>query len=243
MAETLVRGFYISQKGKNSVDYFLQICVILKTHINSSIHSRLSWTDVSGKGFSLEYPAISLHAVSRDLSSFPHECLYVMVDYNLDSEITTDRIEDEDSDNNEEQSPITEIRFIPEDKSCLDNMFDAMAKCQALHPDEEDSDVEDEHNYEDADEEEEEEEIVEGEGDGEWYTGPEGAEDLTEEGRATLQRLENLLLLGQQHQSASDTMETGDHSEPTTQASSAATNGVEAMEMDTGQFDDAEPDH
>ncbi|KAG3263004.1 CLNS1A-like [Ictidomys tridecemlineatus] len=35
--------------------------------------------DGSGLGFSLEYPTISLHAVSRDLNAYPREHLYVMV--------------------------------------------------------------------------------------------------------------------------------------------------------------------
>uniref|UniRef100_A0A8C9UM95 Methylosome subunit pICln n=1 Tax=Spermophilus dauricus TaxID=99837 RepID=A0A8C9UM95_SPEDA len=41
--------------------------------------SRLSWLDGSGLGFSLEYPTISLYAVSRDLNAYPREHLYVMV--------------------------------------------------------------------------------------------------------------------------------------------------------------------
>ncbi|NXL64487.1 ICLN protein, partial [Chordeiles acutipennis] len=41
--------------------------------------SRLSWLENSGVGFSLDYPSISLHAVSRDLSAYPWEHLYVMV--------------------------------------------------------------------------------------------------------------------------------------------------------------------
>jgi len=41
--------------------------------------SRLSWLEKSGVGFSLDYPTISLHAVSRDLSAYPCEHLYVMV--------------------------------------------------------------------------------------------------------------------------------------------------------------------
>ena len=32
--------------------------------------SRLSWLGGSGLGFSLEYPTISLHAVSRDLNAY-----------------------------------------------------------------------------------------------------------------------------------------------------------------------------
>nr|XP_039322582.1 methylosome subunit pICln-like isoform X4 [Saimiri boliviensis boliviensis] len=41
--------------------------------------SRLSWLDGSGLGFSLEYPTISLHALSRDRSDYLGEHLYVMV--------------------------------------------------------------------------------------------------------------------------------------------------------------------
>jgi len=51
--------------------------------------SSLSWlaesereedTSSHGQGFSLEYPNISLHAISKDLTTFPRECLYLMVD-------------------------------------------------------------------------------------------------------------------------------------------------------------------
>ncbi|XP_072900356.1 methylosome subunit pICln isoform X4 [Hemitrygon akajei] len=45
--------------------------------------SRLSWFDGSGLGFSLEYPSISLHAVSRDVTVYPQEHLYVMVNAKL----------------------------------------------------------------------------------------------------------------------------------------------------------------
>jgi len=47
--------------------------------------SRLSWllqdpAADPGQGFELQYPCISLHAVSRDLTSFPFQCLYLMLD-------------------------------------------------------------------------------------------------------------------------------------------------------------------
>nr|KAF6324289.1 chloride nucleotide-sensitive channel 1A [Myotis myotis] len=48
--------------------------------------SRLSWLDGSGLGFSLEYPTISLHAVSRDLNAYPREHLYVMVNAKFEVE-------------------------------------------------------------------------------------------------------------------------------------------------------------
>lgn len=41
--------------------------------------SRVSWVDGSGVGFSLDYPSISLHAISRDLSAYPAEHLYMQV--------------------------------------------------------------------------------------------------------------------------------------------------------------------
>ncbi|KAI1288454.1 Methylosome subunit pICln [Halotydeus destructor] len=47
--------------------------------------SRLYWlAGDSGQGFSLEYPSISLHAVSRDRTSFEHECLYLMLDSTIE---------------------------------------------------------------------------------------------------------------------------------------------------------------
>uniref|UniRef100_A0A8C2WZ62 Methylosome subunit pICln n=1 Tax=Cyclopterus lumpus TaxID=8103 RepID=A0A8C2WZ62_CYCLU len=45
--------------------------------------TRLSWFDGSGMGFSLEYPTIGLHAISRDVSAYPQEHLYVMVNGKL----------------------------------------------------------------------------------------------------------------------------------------------------------------
>jgi len=52
--------------------------------------SRVSWVSAtSGQGFSLEYPHISLHAVSKDPSAFPQECLYLMLDSRLDEPSNT----------------------------------------------------------------------------------------------------------------------------------------------------------
>jgi len=97
--------------------------------------SRVSWVSASsGEGFSLEYPHISLHAVSKDLSSFPRECLYLM----LDSKLEESDPDDEDSDE-EPESGMSEVRFIPEDRGLLDAMFHAMSVCQTLHPDPNDS--------------------------------------------------------------------------------------------------------
>lgn len=47
--------------------------------------SHLSWVNSgSGQGFSLEYPHISIHAVSRDRRVYTDDCLYLMIDTDID---------------------------------------------------------------------------------------------------------------------------------------------------------------
>ncbi|CAK7315140.1 Methylosome subunit pICln [Vulpes lagopus] len=128
--------------------------------------SRLSWLDGSGLGFSLEYPTISLHAVSRDLNAYPREHLYVMVNAKFGESKESVAEEEEDSDDDVE--PIAEFRFVPSDKSALEAMFTAMCECQALHPDPEDEDSDD-------------------------YDGEEYDVEAHAEGQATLERLEGML--------------------------------------------------
>lgn len=55
----------------------------------TAIFRRLSWSNGEGRGFSLEYPAISVHAVCKDTSKFPHECIYCMLDSPLEGENCT----------------------------------------------------------------------------------------------------------------------------------------------------------
>ena len=51
--------------------------------------ARVSWVGIHSQGFSLEYPHIALHAVSRDLTQFHQECLYLMIDVRLVDETGT----------------------------------------------------------------------------------------------------------------------------------------------------------
>jgi len=109
--------------------------------------ARVSWVGITGQGFSLEYPHIALHAVSRDLTQFHSECLYLMIDVRLvDSDGTpmstpTSSNAGSDDEGNEDDSEegMTEVRFIPDDRGSLDQLFAVMSECQALHPDPEDS--------------------------------------------------------------------------------------------------------
>jgi len=91
--------------------------------------SRLSWLADDGQGFELDYPTISLHAVSRDLDNFPAECLYLMLNSSDNGE------EQADSEQDEEEDDLNELRFVPDAKNSLDTMFKALSDCQLLHPD------------------------------------------------------------------------------------------------------------
>ncbi|XP_012691683.1 methylosome subunit pICln [Clupea harengus] len=211
--------------------------------------ARLFWFDGSGMGFSLEYPLISLHAISRDLSAYPQEHLYVMVNGKLsddnEAEIQEHAPEEENEDDSDSDSDttITEIRFVPSDKSALEPMFSAMCECQALHPDPEDDDSDDDFEGQEYDVEEAESEVrrslEQGQGDvPSFCTYEEGLSHLTTEGQATLERLEGMLAnsVAQQFNMAGVRTD-----EPSTEFE-------DGMEVDSssavaGQFDDADVDH
>ncbi|KAF7699248.1 methylosome subunit pICln isoform X1 [Silurus meridionalis] len=203
----------------------------------------LSWFNGSGMGFSLDYPTISLHAISRDPSAHPQEHLYVMVNKKLTDENEAemqekdpdDKGEEESDDEDNEEEVITEIRFVPSDKTALESMFSAMCDCQALHPDPEDADS----DNEEFEGEEYEEEETGGQGDvPTFYTYEEGLSHLTAEGQATLQRLEGMLAQSVTQQFHMAGVRTD---EPSAEFE-------DGMEVDpnsavAGQFDDADVDH
>ncbi|MBZ3880141.1 Mitogen-activated protein kinase 14 [Sciurus carolinensis] len=78
--------------------------------------SRLSWLDSSGLGFSLEYPTISLHAVSRDLNAYPPEHLYFMVNAKFGEESKESLADEDEEDSDDNVEPITAFRFVPSDE-------------------------------------------------------------------------------------------------------------------------------
>uniref|UniRef100_A0A8C5AMC4 Methylosome subunit pICln n=1 Tax=Gadus morhua TaxID=8049 RepID=A0A8C5AMC4_GADMO len=178
--------------------------------------TRLSWFDGTGMGFSLEYPTIGLHAISRDLGTYPQEHLYVMVNAKLNGEENAEDEEDEDASDDDggagddEEGVISEIRFVPSDKAALEPMFSAMCECQALHPDPDDEDSENDFEGEEYDVEEAEH----GRGDiPSFYTCEEGLSSLNSEGEATLSRLEGMLarsVAQQFHMAGVRTDNTGD---------------------------------
>ncbi|XP_053730151.1 methylosome subunit pICln isoform X1 [Synchiropus splendidus] len=210
--------------------------------------TQVFWFDGSGLGFSLDYPAIGLHAISKDVSAFPQEHLYVMVNGKLSDENVAEMrekapddeddsgAEDDDDDDDDEEGKITEIRFVPSDKSALDAMFAAMCECQALHPDPEDQDSDNDFEGDEYDVEEAEHGHVNVPT---FYTCEEGLSALTQEGQATLERLEGMLAqsVAQQYHMA------GVRTEQANPADFEDGMDVDAGATEAGQFEDADVDH
>uniref|UniRef100_A0A8C3R8S4 Methylosome subunit pICln n=2 Tax=Passeriformes TaxID=9126 RepID=A0A8C3R8S4_9PASS len=198
--------------------------------------SRLSWLENSGVGFSLDYPTISLHAVSRDLSAFPRDHLYVMVNAKFEEETKeAPMTEGGEDDSDDDVEPIAEFRFVPGDKSALEAMFSAMCECQALHPDPDDEDSD--NDYEGDEYDVEARELEQGDIPS-FYTYEEGLSHLTAEGQATLERLEGMLAQSVSTQYNMAGVRTED----------SIREFEDGMEVDiapvvAGQFEDAEVDH
>ncbi|WKY06249.1 hypothetical protein Q1695_006445 [Nippostrongylus brasiliensis] len=179
--------------------------------------SQVTWIcRTSGLGFSLTYPSIILHAISTDLSTFPHECIYVLVDASkseprrrqdiplytaaearnvqdlklADEELANEGSESGDDDDDEGAKNVV-IRFVPADLSVLQQIYTEMCNCQELNPDEND-DYTDEDGGGDMIIDESAYESMQGD---EWYTAENIGDgeniELSEEGRANLRRMLN----------------------------------------------------
>ncbi|KAM7543049.1 hypothetical protein Aperf_G00000010473 [Anoplocephala perfoliata] len=140
--------------------------------------SSLDW-EGENRRFSIAYPNICLHAVSRnpyggdENVKFPHPHIYLMVDGDRiwsngepvapDGDTGMEVDDEEDSEEEEGDYPQDRVkvtyslRFVPADIRDLDGIYEAIAECQALNPDVEDlsdSDFEDisegDGNYEDV---------------------------------------------------------------------------------------------
>ncbi|KAL3275850.1 hypothetical protein HHI36_020591 [Cryptolaemus montrouzieri] len=114
----------------------------------------LCWQEKDDVGFQIDYPSISLHAISKDASVYPEECIYVLIDarINLPGHAPPNIVENEESDE-ESEAEVSELIFVPENPSLLPGIYEAMKICQELNPDPEDVEDDDDHLYEDAMEE------------------------------------------------------------------------------------------
>ena len=126
------------------------------------------------KQIHLKYEAIAMHAVCRDTSAFPHECIYLQLDpqhtNHFQNNFQTQEMQDSEA--------WVELRFVPapEDPSSLDDIYSALCECAALNPDNEDDAIK-----------------LCDDGDDCYYTSEEGLAEATSEQLSMLDRYENLL--------------------------------------------------
>jgi len=111
----------------------------------------LCWKKYEGAGFCIEYPHISMHAITTDQSIYPSQCIFIMIDGVMrlpgDPEEHHERNEDDDSSS---ESDTTELVLVPTDTTSIDTIYNALNQCQLLNPDPDDMIDEEENVYEDA---------------------------------------------------------------------------------------------
>lgn len=118
----------------------------------------LQWREVDTNA-DLQVPcrSVVVHAISRDTSAFPEECIYCMTDGSFPLPCGNGSAEDRDNPDEgaEESEHLCELRLVPDDKSLLDAIYAAIVECQSLNPDTDSGDSSDE---------------------GEWFDGSVGAD-------------------------------------------------------------------
>ncbi|KIK59797.1 hypothetical protein GYMLUDRAFT_59920 [Collybiopsis luxurians FD-317 M1] len=127
------------------------------------LESVLIFMSKTGKGFQIEYPSITLHAVSRgdtspsiycQLDESAAKALRMLVDTEppvSDGKPVTGEVDDEDDgeeggeeeEDNEDEMDMRELHIIPANVEALEPIFEALSVCAALHPDPPGSDDED----------------------------------------------------------------------------------------------------
>ncbi|KAH9921312.1 regulator of volume decrease after cellular swelling-domain-containing protein [Fomitopsis serialis] len=137
------------------------------------IESALVFLSANGRGWSVEYPSITLHAISRAESGPSIYCQLDEAAALADSEAPID----EDAD-----TEMKELIIVPRDATSLEPIFEALSLCASLHPDPasaNDMDEDGDDAFIDA-------------GAFETFNGDEN-EELSEVGRAALEHLESII--------------------------------------------------
>ncbi|CEM07851.1 unnamed protein product [Vitrella brassicaformis CCMP3155] len=98
---------------------------------------RVVWlsSDDRDKGMAFDYPVIILHAISRDPQAFPQPCIYCQLKADRPPAAAAAAGEEEEGGEGDDFDALNEMRFIPQDETCLDDLFRAMSEMAALHPD------------------------------------------------------------------------------------------------------------
>ncbi|KAJ3887344.1 regulator of volume decrease after cellular swelling-domain-containing protein, partial [Lentinula edodes] len=136
------------------------------------LESVLIFMSKTGKGFQIEYPSITLHAVSRGDTP---PSIYCQLDES--SAKAMEMLE------TQEDMDMRVLNIVPSRVESLDPIFEALSLCAALHPDPPGSD--DEEDFDEA--------LIDAPDDTfEVFTGTED-EELSEVGRAALAHLESII--------------------------------------------------
>ncbi|KAM5544594.1 hypothetical protein V8D89_001492 [Ganoderma adspersum] len=134
------------------------------------IESVLVFLSATGRGFQVDYPSITLHAISRAADGPSIYC-------QLDEPPAVDAPDDD-----EESSPqMRELVILPKDPSSLEPIFESLSLCASLHPDpnEEDEMDDDDDAFVDP-------------GEFETFSG-DADQELSEVGKAALAHLESII--------------------------------------------------
>jgi len=75
-------------------------------------------------GLAMDYPFVTLHALSTDKDAWPEPCLYCQL-----------KVEEMDGDDEDDEPDIPELRFVPCDATYLPSMFSVFSEMSALNPD------------------------------------------------------------------------------------------------------------
>ncbi|KAG6817174.1 hypothetical protein H0H87_011873 [Tephrocybe sp. NHM501043] len=82
------------------------------------------FSSTASRGFTIAYPSITLHAISR---AGPEPSIYCQLDAGV--------VEGADPEDEDAETELQELMVIPKDASALDTIFESLSLCAALHPD------------------------------------------------------------------------------------------------------------
>ncbi|KAF0560698.1 hypothetical protein F8M41_001278 [Gigaspora margarita] len=152
----------------------------------------------TNNGLAIDYPTIIMHAISRQTIDGAGPCIYTQLDIDPSSLRGVNR-STENQNEDEDRDEMIEMKFIPDDTSSLEAIFEALSECAALYPDKE-------YMEEDSDNE------LYGNGDNnEWITAaPSDEQELSEVGNASRAYLDSIIdqsNLTEQQRTSPDTNE------------------------------------
>ncbi|TFK27124.1 hypothetical protein FA15DRAFT_636074 [Coprinopsis marcescibilis] len=97
--------------------------------------SVLAFVSATGRAFQVEYPSITLHAISRGGT---RPSVYCQLDEDSETQEPTSGSATNGGNEDvaeQEYSDVRELSIIPSDPTSLDSIFEALSKCASLHPD------------------------------------------------------------------------------------------------------------